>query len=87
MAIPHSLQQERQRFLFKMTGCGQEQHYKHCEPHALHSEADLSCPFCMYITDVWAAAGKGSIAAEELLIMLMLQLQGVSTQWCYPVRH
>lgn len=79
--------EERHRFLFKLRGCGQEQHYKHCTPHALHCEADLWCPFCMYNLYLWAAAGKGSIAANELLFMQQLLLQGVSTEWCHQVRH
>jgi hypothetical protein len=79
--------EEQTRFLFKMIGCGEEQHYKHCTPHALQCETDLWCPFCKYNCDGWVAAGKGSIVVNELLFMQLLLLLGVSSQWCHQVRH
>lgn len=79
--------EERERFLFKMRGCGRQQHYKQCTPHALHAETDLLCPFCMYGTDEWEAADKGSIVANELNFMWLLTMWGVSSSWCHQVRH
>ena len=84
---PFTTTEEQQRFLFKLTGCGEQQHYKHCTPHALQSESDLWCPFCMYDCDVWTAAGKGSIVTNELSFMQLLVLMRLSTEWCHQVRH
>lgn len=79
--------EEKARFLFKHTGCGRQQHYKHCTPHAIQGEADLFCPFCMYGSCEWAAAGKSNIVANELDFMSLLQLWGSSSSWCCRVRH
>jgi hypothetical protein len=79
--------EERTRFFFKYTGCGSQQHYKHCTPHALQATADLLCPFCMCGSYEWAAAHKSSIVGNELAFMSLLLLRGGSSSWCHQVRH
>jgi hypothetical protein len=79
--------EERAWLLFKHTGCGEQQHHKHCTPHALGDAADLLCPFCMYGSCEWEAAGKGSIVGNELSFMSLLMHWGTSSSWCHQVRH
>lgn len=80
--------EQHQKFFFKLTGCHRgQQHYKICTPRALHKPDDLWCPFCIYDSCQWQAAGKAPITSNELMFMQLLRDSGRSQHWCHQVRH
>lgn len=79
--------EQQHRLFFKLKGCcSQQQHYRYCTPQVVRSISDLWCPFCMYDSDMWAAAGKTLITSNELEFMHLLHTCHHSDRWCHQVR-
>lgn len=79
--------EQHHKLFFKLVGCHRGwQHYKYCTPQALHKEADLWCPFCMYNVCDWQAAGKAPITNNELMFMGLMSVHGCSERWCHQVK-